>query len=195
MAFGFPLCPVLPQSHINAAPLPLPSLTYNHQEGRGKPALFPSPVRAPLLTPHVASHNFSYYLPPQPSVTHLLPSAECAIPGSWLFPRPGGQFHLGEGGRVSSRCPGCPPCPPHLPPHTVNIWGSQALSGHGSELGRCPGQAQGKGAPPSTDNWPELMGKCPHSLSTRGDSFQVPAPRCLSEVLSGTSLGCPMVTF
>lgn len=127
-AFAFPPGPVIPPSHINAAPLTPPSLTCNHQEDRGKSVLFPSSLRAPLPAPHnFCFHNFSYYLTPQPLVTHLLPSTECAIPASWLFLGPGGQFHLGEGGRVSSRWPGCPPHPPHLPPQTVNIWGSPAI--------------------------------------------------------------------
>ena len=53
--------------------------------------------------------------------THLFPSTECAIPATWLFFGPRGQFHLGDRGKgVTGALAGGAGNVSilHLPPHT-----------------------------------------------------------------------------
>lgn len=101
----------LPHHTSDAAPSPQtapptkPAITM--EAGVSLPCSFhPSEPLLPL--PCTSSHQFSYYPLPHLPATHLLPSAKCAIPVSWLFPGPGGHFYLGMGGGSQAwKMPGC----------------------------------------------------------------------------------------
>ena len=164
--------------------------------------LFISPPPIPVLVPT----NF-YTIPTLASrATHLLPSTECAIPASQLFSGPGGQFHLGEGGEGVAGTPGGHRVlsvftSPQWKLLTVNIRDSQAVLWlldwawlvHRTD-------PRGWVFPPSeaasTNDWRELVDKCPVSLSPRWGTAPSILPYTVSrESPVELSPGCPMVMF